>query len=452
MHIKKNIGIMLLLCVLNKQCMFQRTTYYAAKYIPAILKRLNLSKKTPAVPAGHVISNIDGSPVSQTQFNEIKAEILRPNEFPTALKNPDYNPDADETKVIQQKLDEKYANDLNNKLLDPFNEYSLPEAKQSHVQWVPDTFYDLFRYQYSSDKHDEYKVNDIIHTYISKHPKKIDETQSAYYARITKPLIDFCAKDIMEKNSNFFKGHTQKDFETVIQNTINTELALHTQNPTNALLYRGNGSHKDFDTHDFYDIGKNEQNAFCIKDNLKESTEMLSYGISLLSNTKQGCGGSPFFYTFRTFKDPKNSNNLISRQDLQITVVPKKEFQKTESPWFVNKKYDSHQSFHTYGVKFHPRRKTFTTFENLLKNPYVEDGFKKGDPRIKEYEKVDEACKNYKDAKVYQLFNTVGVTEYTNNKIEEAKSAYAKGISDHNASWSNYIYSLLGYKTKRDQK
>lgn len=137
---KKNTLILLFLTTIFLQspleCMFGRFTGYVTKQLPTItaLLKKRLTKATPAVPAGHVISNVDGSPVSQTQFNEIKTEILRPNEFPTALKNPDYNPDADETKVIQQKLDEKYTNDIyTQRLYDPFHDHPMTDVKKTTV-------------------------------------------------------------------------------------------------------------------------------------------------------------------------------------------------------------------------------------------------------------------------------------------------------------------------------
>jgi hypothetical protein len=256
---------------------------------------------------------------------------------------------------MQDTLDEQYKQELlMNKQLDPFDEHAILKPKKRKLQWIPDTFYDLFRYKYSENyltSSDEYKINNIINEFLKENSKNINESDIDYYNRITEPLAQFCAKNLIEKSK-------KKVAKNIIHDTIRIELDQHTKKPNNALLYRGNGSLKDFNVQNAYDLGKNGKNAECSELKTQYPPEMLSYGISLLSNSKMGGSECPLSFTFY--------NNLFifdktKEPDLQITSIPKKEFIQNKGHWFVNDEYDNHKSFHGYGTTFHPRRKAITT-------------------------------------------------------------------------------------------
>jgi hypothetical protein len=442
-----------------------RFSSYVTKKLPAITAFLKKGlKNNSTVPAGHIIYNVDGSPVSESQFNDIKKDILLPNEFPTALKNPDYNPEAIETKVIQKKLDAKSSQNMYEKCLDPFNEHYLFVEQKTIAKLIPDTLHDLFRYKYSDNENDEHKINQIIGNYLVQNPKNKSESDLNYYARIAEPLINFFSINFMYRNKELFKEHSEEEKEIVkktVRDTINIELNQYAKHPNHALLYRGNGSLKDFDENDAYDIGRKGKSAQCCKAKTQSNAEMLSYGISLLSDGILG-GSCPFYHAFKKKFQDKTTKTSVLEPDLQIISIPKKDFIQNKGLWFVNSKYDHHLSFHSTATRFHPRKKAITTTTNL-KGQYIEGQFTQGNKRIQEFKTMNEARDKYAKAKEYHINNTIGVTPYTQSKIEAAKNAYKKGIADRTiqvkeatkkvenlSSWAGYMYSLFGYKTKNE--
>ncbi|QQR62545.1 hypothetical protein IPH67_03940 [bacterium] len=68
-------------------------------------------------------------PLDENEYNKIAAEVVDQHQWPTAIKNRKYNPDVDETKVIQEKLDQQF-----------------PGVK---AMWIPDTLFDLVDYAIS---------------------------------------------------------------------------------------------------------------------------------------------------------------------------------------------------------------------------------------------------------------------------------------------------------------
>lgn len=449
---KERISIMLLLYAFNTQCMFQRPTYYAAKYIPAILKKV---KPSSTVPAAHIISNIDGSPVSQGQFDEIKTEILTPNEFPTALVNPNYNPDADETKVIQKKLDEKYSNDLyKSRLYDPFGDHNQELVKKTKVSWIPQTLHDLFAFKYSESKYDEHVVNQKINTAVTESLQQPNEADATYYKRLATPFVEEPFLKICDISPDRFFYHKNlqeihKNSIQAINNTIEQETVLHKEKPDHVFLYRGHGAADDFNKSSAKDVGKKGIKSLYADEMAHRFywgiPAALSYGLSLLSNAKKDTGEIPFEYAFlpryifsrhsgnwdstRTRKNANCDKKYKHQGNLQLLPVKKADFNKPEGLWYVNPKYGYFASMYAGGVTFHPRAKGHSYQEHAKNELHgsLQDGL-----RYTIHSTAQQAYQKLVELKKYQIHNAIGATDYTKHKIEEAQKAYQKGEKEKN--------------------
>lgn len=381
----------------------------------------------------HIIYNTNGAPLTEELFNNIKSTVLDLYEFPMALNNPNYNPNGNETEIIESML-QRYKNEQNQLDL--------------HVRWIPSTLYDLFRYKYSKNIHDEYNVNNIIQETFIHNPQATYETEADYYLRIAEPLIHFFDRKINQEYDIFFKGYKSSDaIEPTIIQTITTEINQHIQNPHYALFYRGKASLKDFNTEDAFNLGLfKEYSTYCLNATGKETQrpEMLSYGISLLSGSRENEGTCPLLYALCIC----SKKGFHANADLYILPIPKKFFTKKTSFWWVNNMYDAHKSFYGNDSQFHPRRKAITTFAIMEKSFKIENQFTQDDPRVLLHKELEEALMITYKAKIYLLKNAIGLTKFTKKKIRRAQEHFAKGsvYGPILLKIKNYWPSLLRYK------
>lgn len=400
------------------------------------------------VYGAHLIYYNDGRLINKDQFNSIKTTVLDKYEFPKALENKDYDPDADETIVIQGALDSQFNNSVKK------TENTLDKNNQSatlHVRWVPDTLYDLFRYKYSQNEHDEHYVNDVLNKTLMEFPQNNIESDADYYIRIAEPLINFLIQDCVTRCDSFFKYYKSQDaFEPTIKKAIVVEVDQHKRNPQSVLLYRGRGSLKDFDTNDAYQVGLYGKYApYCLHAVGKKSIypEMISYGASLLSNIKHCGGACPLVYALSI----TSNKGFHADADLYVLPVLKKNFMKSKSCfWFINQKYDGHQNFYGNCTRFHPRKKAITT-EYIIQNiGIIEHEFTPDDERVMIFDSMDTALTALHNARLYLLHHAIGITDYTKSNIIEAQKQYAKGKFFHNYLFFSigYCNSLIGYKEK----
>jgi hypothetical protein len=408
------------------QCMLEKINILRSlPLITGFIKR-TFFKNSSTVFSGHIIYNIDGSKITEHQFNEIKDQILRPHEFPTALKNPNYNPNEKEIEVIQQELDFKYNHNSVSKYFgDPFSEYELNwPIKKTVGQWIPQTLHDFFTYTYSKNTYDEYKVNQKIHNHLLQNPKQINESDVAYFQRIAEPLIEPIYNEIFPSFFLNWQIKKKENMKETIKNTIIIEVSQYEQDSAKVLLYRGKGSPYDFNPKDCYEVGKQEYNASYCKTMASRSffgiPLTLSYGLSLLSNSKKHYTGEcPFKYAFISSDE---------QADLQLLPILKKEFMDQKSLWYVNPDYDYHESIHAEGLYFHPRAKGHATQHIIETEPGFHDTyFSRQDSRFILHQTKYEAFNAYKQLKEYQIQHAIGVTQYTKNMINNGRESFKKG-------------------------
>lgn len=392
----------------------------------------------------HLIYYTDGHCINEAQFNHIKEHILNNYEFPKALANKDYNPEADETALIQEALNTQY-HDLRDTIA------TNNQSATLHVRWVPDTLYDLFRYKYSQNENDEHCVNNEFNDVLRNNPQHSIESDTDYYIRLAEPLINFLLQDCDAKYDALFKCYKSQDaIELTIKQTIVVEVDQHKNNPQSVLLYRGRGSLKDFNADQACTLALYGKYApYCLHAVGKKSIypEMLSFGISLLSNIKHSGGACPLIYALCV----KSDKGFHADADLYVVPVLKKIFMKSKNCfWFINQKYDGHQNFYGDDTRFHPRRKGITT-EYIMQNiDIIEGEFKADDERVMLYKNMDDAVTALHHARTYLLHNAIGVTDYTTSKIAAAKNQYSKGKRLHNSLFLclGYCNSLIGYEEK----
>ncbi|QQR54249.1 hypothetical protein IPH25_00280 [bacterium] len=369
--------------------------------------------------------NDEAVPLDKKEYEKV-AEVVDQYQWPTAIRNPDYNPDVDETKVIQEKLDQQF-----------------PGVKAT---WVSDTLFDAVDYVTHLNK-------DIAQNYSSK-------------VVVNKAVIDTLGKDLQkiemldpQQKKELFKKHVSNQVELshystthknkvipLLHKTIDVEVDLKYADSSKTLFFRGYTKGIDFNKNDSYDIvtkqsesmyartlaGENETHKktnIVPRNIMGKGAASISFGDRMLSNIYYG-GECPAYYV-ALLNDPQVGNRgfalPISKKSLMIN---------NNQLFALGNDMDDKYSFtlnHTLrppykkGSGFHPRAKAHVSDQRQDINAQQYEGFTRTDNRVMVHQTQQEARQAYADYFKYTLDHAIPLTPETTDDLKKAKKAFSVG-------------------------
>ncbi|QQR54250.1 hypothetical protein IPH25_00285 [bacterium] len=365
-------------------------------------------------------------PLNQKEYEKINKKVIKNYQWPTAIKNPAYNPALDETHVIQKKLDQQF-----------------PGVK---AMWVPNVLFDAVDYD----------------TWL-KRGEDIDQYCSVK-ATVNNAVIDTLGKDLqkietadLQVKRNIFKKHIENTIDSskmnglvqqcepdkqkltnVLHKTVDAEIDLKETDPTKTLFFRGYRNRLDFNRQDAFYVSKDQSESDYAKTMAGENeagrkanrqtrsvihqgVALLSFSDRILSNISWG-GECPLHYMVkdnRGFAIPVSKEKLMKRTDSSFSLG-------NDLDDTGNVSFKRRAPFKT-GFHYHPRAKAHVSAEDPTMQ--IQDlswiaGRDRKDKRVTVHKTQQEARQGYADYFKEVMNNAIPLTEPTADDIKTAKKAW----------------------------
>ena len=371
--------------------------------------------------------------VADKEYASIYKTIIEKYQWPDVIEaspkpNPDYDPSTDETKIIQEKLNQQF-----------------PGVK---AMWIPDTLFDFIdclkhkskidvakpwwtNFTQKSDDHTKTggnSVNRALINFLKTYDPHFSNKNTESLKMMYKSIIDshICPSFVYNDSETYYD-------KAILKRAIEEEVNLHDASPEKTLFWRAYKKNTDFNEKDTVDIARKNSNADYCKamageiEEYKKTTyvreekgaEMLSFGQALLTNMIQRHPGEcPYFFYI---------TNRYKSRIYALPILKKTILDNTNKFAFVyHKKTANERSISKSDILFHPREKAHVSNEANHINISKSAIFTRHDPRVQIHETQQQARQAYADAFEYRLKNAIPLTDKTKKDIAIARNAWIK--------------------------